>query len=329
MRSRVCQDLTFFILAVLLLLICGLCSAAQHMDAAAPQMGETSGPQMGGNSPSQTDGTSGFQGGSNYGPQPGDSPGYQSGSGSGSQTDDNIGSYGSGSSGSQTSGSFGSPASGGSGFQAGGTSGALAGIYSESAGKRQRSQMGGANSPLLNASSDLVGSADNASADSAGRKDVDFQNWRGTASKGGESYPVRLNVESILTLDPGVARGMLSSNLSLVEIRSQLSMGNRNAILRGSLRISNDSYRLVNITIKSSANQSVLQAGLASSGTIKGAEAKAGIVGNASLTIYADDLEVARGYAIIDDSSYSGTYEIMLERQSGRGRMWGMQGRES
>ncbi len=263
------------------------------MDATALQMGETSGSQTGGNmgsnSPSQVSGDAG--------PHTGGSSGSQGSMNSGSETD--------------------------------GNSGAQAGVFSESAGIRQRSQMGGANSPLLNASSGLGSSADNASADGAGRgnADVDFQNWRGTASKNGQSYPVRLNVETILTLDPGVARGMLSSNLSLEEIRSQLMTDNRDAILRGSLRISNDSYRLVNITVQSSVDQSVLQAELVGPNNIRGAEAKVEIMGNASLTIYADDLQVARGHAIIDDSSYSGTYNIELERQSGRGHMWGMQGR--
>jgi len=32
---------------------------------------------------------------------------------------------------------------------------------------------------------------------------------------------------------------------------------------------------------------------------------------------------------IDDDSGHSGTYNIELERQGGRGYMWGMQGRES
>lgn len=309
------QVLTFFTLAVLLLVICGSCSAAQHMNAAAAQMGETSGSQMGGNSPSQTASIPGSQGGSNSGPQPDDSPGHQPSSASGSQT----------------GGYFGPPASIGSGFQGSGTSGAQGGILAESAGIRQRSQWDEADSSSLNASSGLYGSDNIVSESDAGRGNggVDFQNWLGTASKDGESYPVRLNVETISTLDPGVARGLLSSNLSLVEIRSQLSMGNSDAILRGSLRMGNDIYWLVNITVRSSTNQSVLQAGLASPGTIKGAEAKAGIVGNVSLTIFADDFKVARGHVILDDSSYSGNYEIMLERQSGRGHMWGMQGRES
>ena len=291
-----CQGSTFFFLAVLLLLICSPCSAAQHMNA-AERMGETSGSQLGDNSPYQTASTSGFQGGGSFGPQAGGSPESGADSGSGFES---VGS-------SESQGD-------GSGFQNGGNSG----VFSESlTGKGQRSQTGGANSPSLNASRALRGLDDNASANGAGRgdADVDVQNWRGMASKDGESHPLRLNVETILTLDPDVARDMLSSNLSLEEIRSRLRTGNRDAVLRGSLRISNNSYRLVNITVQSSANESLLRAGLVGpssmvSSSMYGAEAKAVIVGNISMTIFADDLEIARGYAMIKDSSYSGTYVI-------------------
>ena len=301
MRLRMCQDLTFFTLAVLLLVICGSCSAAQQ--------GETSGSQMGGNSPSQiatasgsqansdslAGGNSGPQANGNSGPQVGGNSGSQTGSGSGPQTGVNSGSQ-----------ADSPPAS--------------------QMGERSRSQVGGTSSHSLNVSS---GKGAQATANGAGRGDVDVQNWRGTASKEGESYPVRLNVESILTLDPDVARNLLSSNLSLEDIRSQLGSGNRDTILRGSLRISNDSYRLVNITIESSFNNSTLRASLAGPSTISGSGDQAGIVGHISVAISADDLDIARGYAIIDDTSYSGTYIIELERQSGRGYMWCMPGRES
>lgn len=304
MRQRMSQDLTFFTLAavLLLLVICGSCSAAQHMDAAKPQMGETSGSQISGNSPSQTARASGSQTGSNSESRASGDPVPKASSGSGPQA--------------------------GSGFgpRIGGDTGSQAGSPSASqTGERSRSQVGGANSPSLNASS---GKGAQATANDPGRGDVDVQNWRGTASRDGESYPVRLNVESILTLDPDVARNLLSSNLSLEDIRSQLGSGNRDEILRGSLRISNDSYRLVNVTIESSANESALRASLAGPSAISTGD-QARIVGHISAAISADDLDVARGYAVIDDPRYSGTYNIELERQSGRGYMWGMPGRES
>jgi len=258
MRCIMRQALAFFALALLLLVICGPCSAAQNLDAGARQMGETAGPQIEGNSPSQTSSASGSQA---------DSP-------SASQM-----------------------------------------------GERSRSHMGETNSLSLNASG---GKGAQSTSNDVGRGNVDVQNWRGTASNDAESYPVRLNVETISTLDPDVARSLLSSNLSLEDIKSQLGSGNRDSILRGSFRIGNDSYRLVNVTIESSDNKSTLSASLAGPGD------QAEIAGHISLAISADDLEIARGRAVIDDDSgHSGTYKIELKRQSGRGYMWGKQGRES
>lgn len=328
MRRRMCQDLTFFTLAVLLLLICGSCSAAQQ--------GETSGSQMGGNSPTQIATASGSQTGSssdslaggNTGPQASSGSGFQVGGNSGPQAGDSSGPQTGGNSDSQAGSNSGSQAGSGSGSQTGGNTGSQADIPPASQmGERSRSQIGGANSPSLNASSGK--GAQQATANGAGRGDVDVQNWRGTASKDDESYPVRLNVESILTLDPDVARNLLSSNLSLEDIRSQLGSGNRDTILRGSLRISNDSYRLVNVSIESSFNNSTLRASLAGPSTVSGSGDQAGIVGHISVAISADDLNIARGYAVIDDPRYRGTYSIELKRQSGRGYMWGMPGRKS
>ncbi|MCK9587012.1 hypothetical protein [Methanothrix soehngenii] len=264
MRCIMRQALAFFALALLLLVICGPCSAAQNLDAGARQMGETAGPQIEGNSPSQTASASGSQA---------DSP-------SASQM-----------------------------------------------GERSRSHMGETNSLSLNASG---GKGAQSTSNDVGRGNVDVQNWRGTASNDAESYPVRLNVETISTLDPDVARSLLSSNLSLEDIRSRLGSGNRDSILRGSIRFSNDSYHLVNVTIESSANKSTLSASLAGPGATSGSIDQAEIAGHISAAISADDLEIARGRVVIDDDSgHSGTYKIELERQGGRGYMWGMQGRES
>ena len=188
-------------------------------------------------------------------------------------------------------------------------------------GERSRSHMGETNSLSLNASG---GKGAQSTSNDVGRGNVDVQNWRGTASNDAESYPVRLNVETISTLDPDVARSLLSSNLSLEDIRSRLGSGNRDSILRGSIRFSNDSYRLVNVTIESSANKSTLSASLAGSGD------QTEIAGHISVAISADDLDIASGRVVIDDDSgYRGTYKIELNRQSGQGYMWGMQGRES
>lgn len=146
-----------------------------------------------------------------------------------------------------------------------------------------------------------------------GSEDVVVQNWQGVAAKGNESLSVKLNVQSIRILDPGDARRLLASNISLEQVKSETRSGDRDKILRGSLRLNNDTYRLVDIKFDSSGNISTLEAGLASPKSTLGSEE---IVGSALMTIsVVDDIEVAEGYVVINDSNYS----IFMEKIYGRG----------
>ncbi len=146
-----------------------------------------------------------------------------------------------------------------------------------------------------------------------GSEDVVVQNWQGVAAKGNESLSVRLNVQTIRILDPGDARRLLASNISLEQVKSETRSGDRDKILRGSLRLNNDTYRLVDIKFDSSGNISTLEAGLASPKSTLGSEE---IVGSALMTIsVVDDIEVAEGYVVINDSNYS----IFMEKIYGRG----------
>jgi len=81
-----------------------------------------------------------------------------------------------------------------------------------------------------------------------GTVDVVVQNWRGFATKDDESHPIRLNVETIRTLDPDEARRFLASNMSIEEVRSQTRAEDRDMISRGNIRRNNDGYWLIDIT---------------------------------------------------------------------------------
>ena len=80
MRQRLCQEVVFFYLAILLLVISGSLASAQHMGAASPQMGEISSSQTGGGSPQMGQSPSSQSGGGS--PQMGQSSSSQAGSGS-------------------------------------------------------------------------------------------------------------------------------------------------------------------------------------------------------------------------------------------------------
>ena len=147
-----------------------------------------------------------------------------------------------------------------------------------------------------------------------GTVDVVVRNWRGIATRDDESHSIRLNVEAIWSVDPDEARNLLASNMSLEDVRSQVRAGKRDAILRGDIRLNNDSYRLTNITLSSLGNKSTLEASLASPGSRSGSGDAASIVGHTVMTIsVVDDIQVAEGYVVITDSRYSGTYSLLLE----------------
>jgi hypothetical protein len=157
-----------------------------------------------------------------------------------------------------------------------------------------------------------------------GTVDVLIKGWRGFATKDEESIPFRLNVETIRVMDPGEARRLLASNMSIEQIKSQARAGERNAVLRGHIRLNNDFYRLTDITLTSSGTGSTLGASVARSGS----EDVASNVGHTVVTFsVVDELEVANGYIVIDDSNYNGNYSLLLNECPGRGPGGGMMGR--
>ncbi len=163
---------------------------------------------------------------------------------------------------------------------------------------------------------------------SDGTADIAVQNWRGFAMKEDESHPLRLNLETIRTVNPGEARRLLASNISLEEVRSQARAGERDVVRRGSMRLNNDVYMLTDITLTSAGNRSTLEANLASSGSRSDSGDAASAVGHMVVTISViDDKEVAEGTLIIDDSKYRGTYSLLLNERPGRGPRAGMLGR--
>jgi|WetSurSiteA1Bulk_404760.scaffolds.fasta_scaffold13740_3 hypothetical protein len=189
----------------------------------------------------------------------------------------------------------------------------------------------GASSKLMDAPDRLsiCNSSDNCPASTSaiingdvnGTADVLIQGWRGLAIKADESLPFRLNVETIRTIPPAEARRLLASNMSVEEVRSLARSGDRSTVLRGHIRLNNDFYPLTDITLTSSGNGSALKASVARSGSGDVAYA----VGHAVVTISAtDDLGVAKGYVVIDDSKYSGNYSLALNECPGPGPRAGM-----
>lgn len=162
--------------------------------------------------------------------------------------------------------------------------------------------------------------------------DVLVQKWKGFAANDSASNSVRINVETIKAMDPGEARRLLASNMSLEEVRTLAREGERDRIFRGSMRLNNDSYRLMDITMVSAGNGSAMDAsivlprrGLASEGVFS-------VVGHVSMDMYdAGNPAAVKGYVVIDDSNYNGVYRLQLEQCSGRGPRagWAGNGRQA
>ncbi len=199
---------------------------------------------------------------------------------------------------------------------------------SQQMGEPLSQQMGGAKSSV--GSSSVANPLDTNAITNGiggGTADVAVRNWRGIATKNGESYPIRLNVETIWTADPDEARSLLASNMSLEDVRSQLRAGKRDEILRGDIRLNNDSYRLINITLAFLGSKSTLKASLASPSSRSGSGDASSIVGHTVVTTsVVDEIQVAEGYVVITDSKYSGTYSLLLNENPSQGPRAGMLG---
>lgn len=165
-----------------------------------------------------------------------------------------------------------------------------------------------------------------------GSADVLVQKWRGFAANDSASNSVRINVETIKAMDPGEARRLLASNMSLEEVRTLAREGERDKIFRGSMRLNNDSYRLMDITMASAGNGSAMNASIVLPRRGLASEGVSSVVGHVSMDMYdAGNPAAVKGYVVIDDSNYNGVYRLQLEQCSGRGPRagWAGNGRQA
>jgi hypothetical protein len=151
--------------------------------------------------------------------------------------------------------------------------------------------------------------------------DVDIQRWLGSAVKGDESHILRLNLESIRSVDPSQARDLLASNTSLEEIKSKMRSEERFVIMRGSIRIDNDIFKLTNITTTSLGNGSVMDADVV--GPVAGPRFRSGsgnsayFAGKISATLsIVDEIGMGAGTLTMNGPDYSGAYELSLSYPS-------------
>ncbi|MCX8206538.1 MAG: hypothetical protein N3G75_01725 [Methanothrix sp.] len=143
---------------------------------------------------------------------------------------------------------------------------------------------------------------------------IPMLHYRGIALRENISSMLSIWIEGMREVDPARARELLSSNLSIEEIRTEINRSN--ITYRGVLRFAQEVYQLRGVSLTRSGNVTSIDAELA---RISFKDARAGedaedgeVVGNISLTIN-DDLQLGKGSMRINKGSARGSYSIILE----------------
>lgn len=144
--------------------------------------------------------------------------------------------------------------------------------------------------------------------------------YRGFALRDNVSSMLSIWVEGMRDVEPARARELLSSNLSIEEIRAEISRGN--ITYRGVLRFAQEVYQLREIALTRSGNVTSIDAELARIRFRDATDVDAGeVVGNISLTID-DGLQLGKGSMRINAGSARGSYSIILETVPDGMRGW-------
>lgn len=143
-----------------------------------------------------------------------------------------------------------------------------------------------------------------------------LQSGRGFALKDNESHVLRLNVENLLPLEPMFVRSLMSSNKTLEQIREEIKTSGGEIVQRGSMRLDQSMYCLINIELTPSSNSTTaLQADVVDPGQDSNLNNTA-IVGRIRATISPLEGEViGKGWLEMNDSTHKGRYTVLLDMQ--------------
>lgn len=146
---------------------------------------------------------------------------------------------------------------------------------------------------------------------------------KGFALKGNETHVLRMNVELIRDIDPVYLRDLMTSNKSIDDIREELNAKAGPASLRGSLRINEISYSLLNTQlIPSKDNSTTIDADIAMlylkpapGGVMRpNASDKAPVEGHVKVAVaQTEGGLIGKGELIMDSGEFSGKYNVLLQ----------------
>ncbi len=148
---------------------------------------------------------------------------------------------------------------------------------------------------------------------------------KGFALKDNETLVLRMNVELIRDVDPVNLRNLMTSNRSIDDIKEELNAMSGAASLRGSLRINEISYALLNTHLMPSVdNATTIDADIATlylkpaPGRIMrpNASDKIPITGHINVIVApAEGGVIGKGGLTMNSSEYSGNYNVLLQME--------------
>lgn len=149
---------------------------------------------------------------------------------------------------------------------------------------------------------------------------------RGFALKGNETRVLRINVELIRDVDPLYLRDLMTSNKSIEDIKDELNAKSCAASIRGSLRVNEISYSLLNTQLISSNNNAtavdadiaMLYLKPAPGGVMKpDISNKTEIVGHIKVTIApAEGGLIGKGELIMGGDEHGAKYNVLLQMEN-------------
>ena len=148
-----------------------------------------------------------------------------------------------------------------------------------------------------------------------GAPGVSLQSWRGFALKGNESYSMRVSVESFRPVEAMNIRKLMTLNMTLEEIRTEIRKEEGKVIHRGVLSIGNDIYRLDGISMAPKGNKTVLDADVSLPKFGSSQDNTTTTIGHLNVSLSGEDVVVSQGTLLMKNGKYSGDYRVLLDGQ--------------
>jgi hypothetical protein len=163
---------------------------------------------------------------------------------------------------------------------------------------------------------------------------VAFQSWRGFALQGEQAHPLKMTIENLRPIAPTDVRRLLSSNMTIEEIREIIKKEESSAVYRGVMRLSDDLYLLRAVKVTTADNTSTIESAVvAPAGSDWTRHDWRGCYDNDTITVghlvfvvqtnnESNISGIAEGTLTINHDNYIGTYKVILdEDRPARDRM--------